>query len=307
MSKRSWVVRIRGREELCRENNIIAIGWVDALGIDAPEIDWNELKAKVQAVYAYKSPRALGQAAGSIWRFAREIQAGDWIVAPVWSGFNIGVVQGGLMYEERFYKSDSAWCYPVKWIRHDVPREIASAPLQARCSSRQTCIEASEFSGEIEQLSLAKEKPGLNQALVQSEANAAIGKILDAHLTPDDLENLIMTLAGKHGASVEIPAKNYANKKGDVDVIARYRFPPMSVGYQVKKHFAHSMTDEFAVQQIIDAVEDAELDLDIGCVVTTAEKFTDTAIKLAEAGPNGGIRLLARDDLVHWILSVGIS
>lgn len=114
-----------------------------------------------------------------------------------------------------------------------------------------------------------------------------------------------MQLASKGGAQVDRPPKNLADKKGDADVIARYTFPTYAIGYQVKKHSGQTGKD--AVQQITEAMEDEQLGIDVGCVVTTAEKFTDEAKTLAAGSTVGPVRLMTRDDLVHWVLYAGIS
>lgn len=116
-----------------------------------------------------------------------------------------------------------------------------------------------------------------------------------------------MKLARKSGAQVERPPKNLRNKKGDVDVIARYTFPWYAVGFQVKKHGDGSKTDEFGVSQIIEAIRDEQLEIDIGCVVTTANDFADDAKVLAAGAPGGAVRLIARNELTQWLLSSGIS
>lgn len=67
------------------------------------------------------------------------------------------------------------------------------------------------------------------------------------------------------------------------------------------------MTDEYAVQQIIDAMESEHFDIDIACVVTTARDFSPEAKALTAASAVGPVRLMTRDDLVQWVLSTGIS
>lgn len=90
-------------------------------------------------------------------------------------------------------------------------------------------------------------------------------------------------------------------------MLATYAFPPYVIGYQVKKHTDASMTDEYAVRQVIDAMESEHFDIDIGCVVTTARDFSPEAKALAAASTAGPVRLMTRDDLVQWVLSTGIS
>jgi predicted Mrr-cat superfamily restriction endonuclease len=249
----------------------------------------------------------LGQEAGSASRFIREIEPGDLVIAPTWVGLNIARVIGPIIFDENLIAEDSAWRYPVNWLRREIPRDSASGALQARFVGRQTCLVATDLIDEIERLSRGEGKPNLEVAIVRSEAAAAIGRVLDQHLTPTDLEYLVMKLVAKSGAHVERPPKNLPNKKGDADVVARHVFPSFTVGYQVKKHYDQSQTGEDAIQQIIDALGDEQLGIDIGCVVTTAPGFTEKAKALAAAAPRGPIRLIARDELIQRILSVGIS
>jgi predicted Mrr-cat superfamily restriction endonuclease len=303
------MVRIVGREDLCFSLNTVAIGWASVRSLNSAESSWEQFKAAIREKYPdYTSAQALGQVAGILWRFVREIQPGDWIVVPTWTGLNLAEVSAPILYDETLIESDSAWRFPVKWIRRDIPRDTASGLLRARCSSRQTCVEATDFLEELERLSRAQGKPALEIALLNSGARDAIGKVLDEHLTADDLEALIAKLLAKGGtAQVDRPPKNYQGKRGDVDVIARYSFPKFAVGYQVKKHAEKSLTDEFAVQQMIEAMSDEQLAIDIGCVVTTANEFTPAAISLASRSAGAQIRLMVRDDLVQWVLSSGVS
>lgn len=302
------MVRILEREEICLQSDTVAIGWAQARGLNDPQLTLETLKPVILTSYPqYQSPYALGQVAGIVWRFVREIAVGDWIVAPTRTGLNIAKVTGPLLYDIDLVAADSAWRYPVQWVRLDVPRDTASGGLQARCSSRQTCVEATDLLVEIERLSRQEGKPNLAAAILSSEASTAIGQVLDGHLTPADLEQLVLRLAERSGASVEQPPKNYSNKKGDVDVIATYKFPPYVIGYQVKKHCDVSVTDEDAVQQIIDVMESEYFAIDIGCVVTMAGGFSPSAKALAAASPVGPVRLMTRADLVQWVLSTGIS
>ena len=302
------MVRILERENLCLENDTVAIGWAEARGLNDSALTLDAIKARILDSYPqYKSPYALGQVAGIVWRFVREVREGDWIVAPTRTGLNIAKVTGPLLYDTNLVAADSAWRYPVKWIRRDVPRDTASGALQARCSSRQTCVEATDLLPEIERLSRLEGKPNLAVAILRSEARTAIGKVLDEHLTPADLEQLVLRLVERSGALVEQPPKNYSGKKGDVDVLATFAFPQYVIGYQVKKHTDASTTDEYAVQQIVEAMESEHFDIDIGCVVTTAQNFSPAAKTLAAASTVSPVRLIARDDLIQWVLSVGIS
>lgn len=92
MTSRAWMVRILEREELCLQSDTVAIGWAEARGLNDPQLT---LKAVILGSYPqYKSPYALGQVAGIVWRFVREIAVGDWIVAPTRTGLNIAKVAG---------------------------------------------------------------------------------------------------------------------------------------------------------------------------------------------------------------------
>lgn len=87
MTSRAWMVRIVEREELCLQNDTVAIGWAQARGLNDPQLTVETLKPVILASYPqYTSPYALGQVAGIVWRFVREIAVDDWIVAPTRTG-----------------------------------------------------------------------------------------------------------------------------------------------------------------------------------------------------------------------------
>ncbi|WP_236633543.1 restriction endonuclease [Exiguobacterium sp. SH4S7] len=85
MNKPIWLVRA-GRtghqENAALEHNLVAIGWED-LG-DLTDIeDRDELIELYEETYLEDKARAISNMANQIWRFAKEIQIGDYVVLPL--------------------------------------------------------------------------------------------------------------------------------------------------------------------------------------------------------------------------------
>src|SRR5437868_4979805 len=69
----------------------IIIGWSKAQGLIDQELSWDEFREVVRESHYPQEPnlRKAGSAAGHLWRFLREMQLGDLVVAPYWSDFYV--------------------------------------------------------------------------------------------------------------------------------------------------------------------------------------------------------------------------
>ena len=71
------------------ESNQIIIGCANADGLLDKQLDWAGFREIVRATY-YRDDKTLhraGAAAGHMWRFIREMEAGDLVVVPYGSEF----------------------------------------------------------------------------------------------------------------------------------------------------------------------------------------------------------------------------
>lgn len=75
MSQRSAFVFRQHRQETALREKVLAIGWHKLRQLTASS-DWDSVKADLAREYPdlyARSPHALGNAAGSVWRFLREM------------------------------------------------------------------------------------------------------------------------------------------------------------------------------------------------------------------------------------------
>ena len=119
-----WGIHARD-DMLFLNNNLIAIGWEEMgdISIIAPSRD--AYKEKYIEVYPDAKKGSVATSAGMLYRFAHEVQEGDYIVFPskIDRKINIGIV------ESQYFYDDSADIYnnrrKVKWLKH-LPRTAFS-------------------------------------------------------------------------------------------------------------------------------------------------------------------------------------
>ena len=127
VSRQSW----GEREEFCLTNSVACAGWKDAPNFrDFGSVD--EIKAFFGDA-GCSSPSQLGAQANSIWRFANEIEPGDWIALPSYRDprrVHIGRVRRSYWYEA---DEPNPWLrhrVGVEWLARDQRRDALSASVQ---------------------------------------------------------------------------------------------------------------------------------------------------------------------------------
>ena len=112
---RVWVVRSRGRDitDLVVKNGYIGLGWDDA-DLEGCE-NREDVRKALRAGKTQTNERRIGQEAGSILRFLREMNTGDLVITPTDDG---GVECGTVLGEPTFKNNDGlpfATRRPVEW------------------------------------------------------------------------------------------------------------------------------------------------------------------------------------------------
>ena len=122
--KRIWGIHTMD-DHLFLNNNVIAIGWKAIGDLSLIDADREAFKEKYKQTYPESKPQAVPTSAGMLYRFAHEMQIGDYIVFP--SKFNreinIGVIEGNYTYVES--ASEYVQRRKVKWLKH-LPRTAFS-------------------------------------------------------------------------------------------------------------------------------------------------------------------------------------
>ena len=305
--KKAYILRMADRIKTGLKDNVIGIGWAYAKNLDKID-DWDEFKHVIKSAYpgVYDSSYSLGNAAGSIWRFIRDMRKGDYVVVPSPDGFYVAECASDVaFFDSGQVENDFAWRRKVTWLsRTPIPRNFAKNELQRRLKARQTCVTATDLIDEIEQV-LKRKKPINFTDEVLSGAFEAVASALDSAVTDRGLEVIVKNLIEASGAKASV-LSNVQSDEGDIDVLAVYDMgapqteASIKVGIQVKQHSGE--TDCQAVRQLIPRIEGGEIAL--GCVVTTAETFSKEAVDLAE---KYNILLVDRELLVEWVMKVGLD
>ena len=307
--RKAFAFRLGHRLISSLKNDILGLGWCRAEHLDK-EKDWQKFKEIVRSAYPEEysaGERALGNAAGSLWRFIYGMKVEDYVIVPSDEGFYVAEVKGDPFYDAAGCDDDFAWRRRVKWLtKVPVPRTFASNALQMRLKARQTCVDATDLVLDIEE-ALKREKPiNFTETVIESSYEP-VAKALQTAINNYGLEDIVKRLAMAGGARADIQPKQ-SRLPGDVDVVASYNLSigwnqesVVKVAYQAKQHVGKS--DEDGVKQIIDRMQ-SDPSFVRGCFVTTAPSITDEARKLAD---KHNIIVMTQKDLVEWVMMVGLG
>ena len=123
---RVWVVHSGRNQRFAAEflrNGYIAIGYIKDVSIAGIE-KWEDLRAIVALRYPDRPPVTAGNYTGNMFRFAREMNSGDYVIMPDGQVLRCGVILGDRLYFERGAEHNSHR-RPVRWL----PKSLKSADL----------------------------------------------------------------------------------------------------------------------------------------------------------------------------------
>ncbi|MGL6131655.1 MAG: hypothetical protein ACRCZ9_08605, partial [Fusobacteriaceae bacterium] len=122
--KTAWIIRPYphgiNRLHYFLKNNVVGIGW-PGIGTLEDIVSREDVKSKLKSAgyTAGKTALSIGQAAGTIYRFACEMKAGDYVLVPNGSHIFVGkVLEDKAIYLEAFDKDDEGFCHQrkVEWL-----------------------------------------------------------------------------------------------------------------------------------------------------------------------------------------------
>lgn len=332
-SRKAWILRVSPQKyrDICLDRNILAVGWSAARNLNQIH-DWDEFKQHIRENHQeiYESNRALGNAAGSVWRFVHAINEGDIVIVPSDNGFYMAQVESEIQWSEADFDDDFSWQRRVSWLKKEpIPRSQADNYLRRRLKARQTCVDASDLLSEIEDA----RKRGSSLSLVNEIREATLETVMhkiDHALDNKGLEHLVCALVQASGVHAEV-LPNRQEEEGDVDVLANLQVPipetvmggqtEIRIGYQVKHH--DGATGVEGLDQIVTALDGGKIDY--GFLVTSAEDFDEevkgriltpldskpethsSAASTAPAEIYQKIGLINRKLLAEWLLNVGLE
>lgn len=122
--KRVWGIHTRD-DYLFLHQDVIAIGWKDIGDLSQIKADRDAFKEKYLEVYPDVKKGSIANSAGMLYRFAHEVEIGDYVVFPskVDRQINIGIIEGGYEYHPETIEYPQQ--HKVKWLKH-LPRTAFS-------------------------------------------------------------------------------------------------------------------------------------------------------------------------------------
>ena len=94
--KKIWGIHTKD-DNLFLHQDVIAIGWKEMGDLSQIQADRDAFKEKYTEVYPDAKKGSIANGAGMLYRFAHEVEIGDYVVFPskIDRQINIGVIEGG--------------------------------------------------------------------------------------------------------------------------------------------------------------------------------------------------------------------
>jgi predicted Mrr-cat superfamily restriction endonuclease len=296
----AFVLRIaHGHGDMVQEAlqaNQIIIGWAYAEGLLDPDLSWWDFRGIVSAAYHSEETTysKAGRAAGQMWKFIRDMKAGDLVVVPYGSNFFVAEIAGAPTYDPTKVEADSAYRRPVRWMNEGkpIPRSIARSALISRMKTYGTCAAATDLVGEIEEcvnLATRGETPTFQNDLQSRLIGAVLDELRSGRMESYGFENLIKTvLEGMGGEARIIPR----NQDMGADLIATFRIAgafSQTIAVQAKHWRPEPPVGKHVVDQLIGGI--AAESANLGMVVTSGTISEEARQAAKQYFDDKGIRI----------------
>lgn len=183
--KSAWQVRAgrqgeRDQESLAEGLAIVGWGGVPALGRFG---DKEALKAGLRECYPQRSAAVIGNWAGQLWRFYREMSEGDLVVMPLKNirKFAIGEVTGQYHYRPGA-TPECRHARPVRWLRTDIDPGEFGPDLRGSLGSLLTVCRLSRHDAarRIAEVAAGRPDPGWQHASANLDPDATRADLWEA-------------------------------------------------------------------------------------------------------------------------------
>ena len=301
MSTTIWGIHTQ-HDHLFLNKHVIAIGWREFGDVSALEPPREAFRKHYEDTYPDAQKGSIATSAGMLFRFAHEVQVGDYVVFPSKSNreINIGIIEGGYTY-----KPDSGEYVqqrPVKWLKH-LPRTSFSQGALYEVGSALSFFVVKTYADEyLTALDKNFKKNAVISSDEEDETVAAtaediiettkdfILKELSKHLKGYDLEEFVADLLNAMGYRTTI--SKHGGDSG-IDITAYKDELPPRILVQEKKQDRN--IKETTKQSLKEAIREG----DYGLFVTLSN-YTKNAQKYLENTPI--IRGINGTELVDLIL-----
>ena len=302
--KHAWMVRAGNYNELVGdfwEKSLVAIGPPkvgDLTSLSTRE----EFKARLKEAFPEWSETSLSVNSGKIYRFAKEIQVGDYVLSYSKASreYLVGEVAGELLYDPEAVGDNYPHVRRVKWIKK-IPRDLFSSKAKNALGSTLTVFNADAHMKEIEGL-MAGERPSeIGEPVegvtyyeeVKGKSDELISDII-SKIDPYEFQNLVAAILRAMGfrTTVSLPGPDMG-----VDIIAHpdaFGFQSPRIKVQVKhKLFPASGPD---IRNFVATLREGEN----GLFISTGGYTKDARFEAEKAARR--ITLLDRDAFVDLLI-----
>lgn len=297
---RVWGIHTKD-DNLFLQEEVMAIGWRDMGDLSKIECSRDAFKKQYNMTYPEAKKGSIATAAGMLYRFANEVQIGDYVIFPskIDRQINIGVVEGDYLYNPnatRYVQQRK-----VKWLKH-LPRTAFSQGALYELGSAMSFFSVKNFADEYLAALDKGFKKTSTMADEEDESVAAtaediiettkdfILKELSKHLKGYDFELFVADLLNAMGYRTAV--SSHGGDSG-IDIKAYKDELPPRILVQVKS--ADGDVKETTIQSLKGAMREG----DYGLFVTLSN-YTKNAQKYLDGTPI--IRGINGTELVDLIL-----
>jgi restriction system protein len=290
-------------DSLFLKQDRIALGWAETGDLAGLKADRDAFRARVAATYTDKTPAAVANSAGQLFRFIHEMKTGDLVVYPSKRDrhVHIGKIDGAYQYDpskEAGYPN----VRPVNWLK-SLPRTRFSQGALYEIGSAMSLFQVKNYAEEFR--SALDNGPDSPIPVSKDETVAAVVDDIEATTRDFITKTLAQELKGHpfaHFVGYLLNAMGYRCRvspegtDGGVDIIAHkdeLGFEPPIIKVQAKS--SEAAVGDPVVSALYGKVGQGEFGL-----VVTLGTFTPPAKNFARSKTN--LRLIDGEELVQLVL-----
>ena len=302
--KHAWMVRAGNDNELAdvvQGENVVAIGWMKLGGVSGLTTR-EDVKQHYRDVYPEDSSGRVAVNAGQVYRFAQEIQEGDYALTYIKSSREIliGLVESSYQYLDDAYLDRYPHVRHVKWLRK-VSRDDFGPQARKSLGSPPTVFNLDDYLGQIHSLATGEE-PNVSEEEdevpsfaddVKAQADELIADLI-SYLDPYDFQRLVAALLRAMG--FRAVSSDPGPDRG-VDIVAH----PDALGFErprIKAQVKHRKDSVGGpeMRSFIATLRDGEN----GLYVSTGGFTRDAEVEAR--GAREPVTLLDRDEFIRLLL-----
>ena len=297
------------------DNKTIIMGWCEVPKL-LEQTDWYSFRQIVHDYY-YKDEknfRRAGNAAGSLWKFLKEMKKDDYVVIPAPYNFYLAMVKEDKPYHDPSkVDEDRAFLRKVTWLnnKEPIPRKYARSSLQSRMKIYHTCGNADDLVHEIEEvLDIMEkgEKPNFYKSLRMRLLKETKEELITGYMEERDFEELIgAVLSSLGGENVDIVSRSV--DKG-VDIKCKFSIAntfKIEIGVQAKYFYPDPPVGSDRIEKFVEGLNTENIKY--GWFVTSGT-YSEEAIKKAEElqeTHNCVLELIDGEQLSAMLIESGIK